>query len=79
MATAVLWLIFRFFPVVPDPFVNELSGLWDISLWSPTEYKFDEAKVETQHTRRLNFGPFGVHVSHRHLTLNVSRLDASKW
>jgi len=44
MARAVLWLIFRFFPVVSNPFVKELSGLWDISLWSPLEYRFDEAK-----------------------------------
>ena len=52
---AVLWMIFRFFPVVSDPFMKEPSGLWDISLRSGLNSTvFDEAKAETQHAA---FGP----------------------
>lgn len=55
MATAVLWLIFRFFPEVSDPFKNELSGLWDISLWRRQNTELNEAKVET--TTHAAFAP----------------------
>ena len=48
----MLLLIFRFFPVVSEPFTNEMSGLWDISPCGTTGRRGDDticAQVETNH------------------------------